>query len=77
MREMEHDHRKEEYVEPTLQGLPLRDLRYTDDTALLATISKGHETRIQSVKDPSEQKGLVLYLKKTKIMDVDKCNEKA
>ena len=31
MREVEHDHRNEEYDEPTLQGLPIRDLRYADD----------------------------------------------
>ena len=52
-------------------------MRYADDTALLATTSKGLETLIQSVKDHSEQKGLLLNLKKTKIMDIDKCKEKA
>ena len=50
MREVEQDHRKEEHVEATLQGLPVRDLRYADDTTLLGTISKGLETRIQSHK---------------------------
>ena len=77
MREVEHDHRKEEYDEPSLQGLPIRDLRYADDTALLATTSKGLETLIKSVKDHSEQKGLLLNLKKTKIMDIDKRKGKA
>ena len=77
MREVEHDHRNEEYVEPTLQGLPIRYLRYVDDTALLATTSKGLETLIQSVEDHSKQKGLLLNSKKTRIMDIDKCKEKA
>ena len=36
MREVEHDHRKEDYDEPTLHGLTKRDMRYVDDTALLA-----------------------------------------
>ena len=77
MREMEHDHRKEEYDEPALQGLPIRDLRYADDTALLAKTSKGLETLIESVKDHSEQKGLLLNLKKTEIVAMDQFKNKA
>ena len=34
------------YDVPTLQGLPIRDLRYADDTALLATTPKGLVTLI-------------------------------
>ena len=41
IREVEHDHMKEEYDEPALQGLPTRELRYADDTALLAITLKG------------------------------------
>ena len=77
MREVENDNRKEEYDEPTIQGFPIRDLRYADDTALLATTPKGLENLILSVKEHSEQKGLNLNVKKTKIMDIDKCKEEA
>ena len=75
MREVEHDHRNQEYDEPTLQGLPIRDLRYADDIALLATTPRGLEALIHSVKYHSEQRGLHLNVKKTKIMDRDKCKE--
>ena len=77
MREVEHDSRSTAYEEPTIQGLPIRDLRYADDTALLATSPKGLENLIMSVKEHSEQKGLHLNVKKTKIMDIDKCKEEA
>ena len=50
MREVEHGHSNEEYDEPALQRLPIRDLRCADDTALLATTPRGLETLIQSVK---------------------------
>lgn len=74
---MEHDPRNWEYDEPKMQGLPIRDLRYADDTALLATTPTGLENLILSVKDHSEQKGLHLNVKKTKIMDTDKCKNQA
>ena len=77
MREVEHDERKEKYDEPRIQGVPIRDLRYADDTALLATTPKGLENLIHSVKEHSEHKGLNLNVKKTKIMDIDKCKEEA
>ena len=56
MREVEHDCRKEDYDEPTLQGLPIRDLRYADDSGLLATTPKGLASLIQSVIYHSEKK---------------------
>ena len=77
MREVEHDSRSRAYDESTMQGLPIRDLRYADDTALLSTTPKGLENLIKSVKEHSEQKGLNLNVKKTKIMDTDKCKEEA
>ena len=77
MREVEHDPRSTVYAEPTIQGLPIRDLRYADDTALLSTTPKGLENLIKSVKEHSEVKGLNLNIKKTKIMDTDKCKEAA
>ena len=60
-----------------MQGLPIRDLRYADDTALLATTPKGLDNLIKAVKEHSEQKGLHLNVKKTKIMDIDRCGEEA
>ena len=77
MREVEHDPRNKLYAEPTIQDLPIRDLRYADDTALLSTTPTGLESLIKSVKEHSEQKGLNLNIKKTKIMDTDKCKEEA
>ena len=77
MREVECDPRKWEYDEPKMQGLPIRDLRYADDTALLATTPKGLDNLIKAVKEHSEQKGLHLNVKKTKIMDIDRCGEEA
>ncbi|GFO40268.1 hypothetical protein PoB_006677300 [Plakobranchus ocellatus] len=74
---VEFDPRKDEYDEPRLQGLPIRDLRYADDTALLSTTTEGLEKLIKAVKEHSEQKGLHLNVKKTKIMDIDKCKKEA
>ena len=64
MREVEYDPRSGEYDEPRMQGLSIRDLRYADDTALLATTTTGLENLIKFVKEHSEQKGLFLNVKK-------------
>ena len=77
MREVEQDHRKDDYEEPSIQGVRLRDLRYADDTALLSRTPTGLEKLIKSVKEHSDEKGLLLNIKKTKIMDIDKCKEEA
>ena len=77
MREVEHDPRNNKCEEPNIQGLSLSDLRYADDTALVATTPKGLENIIMAVKEHSEQRGLHLNVKKTKIMDTDKCKEDA
>ena len=77
MREVEDDPRHENYKEPTIQGLQLRDLRYADDTVLMSTTPDGLEQLINAVKDHSEKKGLMLNVKKTKIMDIDKCEKEA
>ena len=75
MREIEHDPRSRVYDESTMQGLPRRDLGYADDAALLSTTAKGLEKLIKSVKEHSEQKGVNFNVKKTNIMDTDKCKE--
>ena len=51
MREVSLDHRKDDYEEPSIQGVQLKDLRYADDTALLSTTPTGLEKLIKSVKD--------------------------
>ena len=56
-----------------MQGLSIKDLRYADDTALLATTTTGLENLIKSVKEHREQTGLFLNVKKTKIMSTDGC----
>ena len=60
MSEMEHNHGNEEYDEPTLQGLLIQDVRYADNTALIATTSKGLHTLIQSANNHSGQNCLLL-----------------
>ena len=75
MREVEQDSRKDLYHEPNIQGLKLRDIRYADDTALLSTTTEGLHQLIHSVKEHSENKGLFLNIKKTKIVDTDRCKK--
>ena len=75
MREVEQDSRKDLYNEPNLQGLKLRHLRYADDTALLSTTTEGLHQLIHSDKEHSENNGLFLNIKKTKIVDSDKMQE--
>ena len=77
MREVSLDHRKDDYEEPSIQGVHLKDLGYADDTALLSTTPTGLEKLIKSVKEHSNKKGLFLDIKKTKIMDIDKCKKEA
>ena len=77
MREVSLDHRKDYYEEPSIQGVHLKDLRYADDTALLSTTPTGLEKLIKSVKEHSDEKRLLLNIKKTKIMDIDKCKKEA
>ena len=75
MREVEQDSRKDLYNEPHIQGLKLRDLRYADDTALLSTTTEGLHQLIHSVKEHSENEGLFLNIKKTKIVDTERCKK--
>ena len=77
MRNVELDMRRDEFEEPKINGNLLRDLRYADDTALLSTTESGLEKLINTVKEHSEVKGLKLNVKKTKIMDVDTCDQSA
>ena len=73
MREVSLDHRKDDYEEPSIQGVHLKDLRYADDTALLSTTPTG----LENLKEHSDEKGLFLIINKSKIMDINKCKKKA
>ena len=76
MRKVEEDHRSGMYDEVNIQGRKIRDLRYADDTALLSRTVHGLESLVESVKEHSEEKDLLLNVKKTKVMDTDKCKTK-
>ena len=56
MREVSLDLRKDDYEEPSIQGVHLIDLRYADDTALLSKTPTGLEKRVKSVKEHSDEK---------------------
>ena len=64
-------------MKSSIQGVHLKNLRYADNTALLSTTPTGLEKLIKSVKEHSDEKGLFLNIKKTKIMDIDKCKKEA
>ena len=76
MRNVEEDPRSSQYEEVILQGRIIRDLRYADDTALLSRTVEGLGHLVDAVKEHSEAKDLMLNVKKTKVMDTDKCRTK-
>ena len=76
MRSVTNDKRSDSYNEVIINGQKLRDLRYADDTALLSTTEEGLKTLVEATKEHSESKHLMLNIKKTKIMDTDKCSTK-
>ena len=60
------------YDSLNIGGRSLPELRYADDTVLLATTPEGLEKMIKTVKNHSENQNLFLNAKKTKIMKTDK-----
>ena len=60
-----------------MHGRKVRELRYADDTALLSTTAEGLTTLIQATKEHSEDMDLSLNIRKTKIMDNIRCQEKS
>jgi len=76
MRNVANDERQNSYEEVKINGQKLRDLRYADDTALLSTTETGLKKLVEATKEHSEDKYLMLNIKKTKIMDTDKCLSK-
>ena len=75
MREVNSDVRSSRFDVVRVNGAEVGDLRYADDTALLSTSASGLESLMKTVKDHSEEKGLLLNVKKTKIMDSKDCKE--
>ena len=59
----------------SIGGRPLNNLRYADDTTLIANSKEDLEALIQQVKITSEAAGLMLNVKKTKIMTTEEVNE--
>ena len=51
-------------------GDTINNLRYTDDTALLAESEEDLQVLVDAVKEQSERKGLKMNVKKTKTMVV-------
>ena len=76
MRKVEQDDRRNQYHEVKINGKKIRDLRYADDTALLSTTAEGLKNLVQATKEHSEEKNLMLNIKKTKILDSTKCQTK-
>ena len=53
-------------------GVKVNNLRYADDTTLLCSNRQDLMNLLSQVKSASEEKGLLLNTKKTKIMVLDK-----
>ena len=66
-----------DYEEPSIQGVQLKDLGIQTTTALLYYNTNRPRKTYKTVKEHSDEKGLLLLLKKTKIMDIDKCKKEA
>ena len=72
MRNVANDERQTSYEEVKPNGQKLRDLRYSDDTAILSTTENGLNNLVEATKEHSGDKYPMLNFKKTKIMDTDK-----
>ena len=51
-----------------IAGRNINNLRYVDDTTLMAESEEEHKSLLMKVKEESEKVGLKLYIQKTKIM---------
>ncbi|GFR63127.1 RNA-directed DNA polymerase from mobile element jockey-like protein [Elysia marginata] len=72
MRDVEVEDTEDKYSAVKLNGNPITELRYADDTALLSKTTEGLNELMQNVKKFSQNKNLLLNAKKTKVMDSDK-----
>ena len=52
----------------TQAGININNLRYADDTTLMAESEEGLKSLLMKVKEKSEKVGLKLNIQKTKIM---------
>ena len=59
---------KRHKLESRLPGENINNLRYADDTTLMAESEEELKSLLMKVKDESEQIGLKLKIQKTKIM---------
>ena len=55
-------------VAQTVKNLPINNLRYADDTTLMAKSEEELKSLLRKVKEESEKVGLKLNIQKTKIM---------
>ena len=74
MRKVDEDPRSQHFDGVNIGPEEVVDLRYADDTALLSNSTSGLDNLIATVKEKSEEGGLHLNVKKTKIMDVKGCD---
>ena len=59
---------EEAQAEIKIAGRNINNLRYTDDTTLMAEIEEELKSLLMKVKEESEKVGLKLIIQKTKIM---------
>ena len=62
---------KKHKLESRLQGKNINNLRYADDTTLMAESEEELKSLMMKVKEESENAGLKLNIQKTKIMASD------
>ena len=61
----------EAQAEIKIAGRNINDLRYVDDTTLMAESEEELKSLLMKVKEESEKVGLILNIQKTKIMTSD------
>ncbi|GFS10471.1 hypothetical protein ElyMa_006647700 [Elysia marginata] len=66
MRDVEAEDTEDKYSAMKLNGNPITELRYANDTALLSKTTEGLNELMQNVKKFSQNKNLLLNAKKTK-----------
>ena len=65
---------EEAQAEIKITGRNINNLRYTDDTTLMAESEEELKSLLMKVKEESEKVGLKLNIEKTKIMASDPIN---
>ena len=65
---MRNDGLEEAHARIKIVGRNTNNLRYADDTTLMAESEKEIKSLLMKVKEESEKVGLELYIQKTKIM---------